>query len=1099
MIEEKYINMVIDQVDIKTVVEDLCNVTFTKRGVRYWCCCPFHEEDTPSFCVRPDQGTWHCFGSCNEGGNVIGFVMKKEGLPFPLAVKKLLKDYLHTDLKDVEVQESPEEVERRKKRESMLVVNDYACRFFREELLKDNAEAKAALGYATRRWGREYCDERLLGYAPNSWDTFVEWANAKALDLDLMVELGLLRKSEKSGKLYSFFRNRLMIPIRDRYNNITGWTARTLDEKEDRKYLNSCESDIYKKDQSVFGIAVAAKQARIEEKLYLVEGGPDVMKLQSVGVLNVVASLGGAWTKNQLEQLRRFNATLCFIPDSDNDKPEGKRPGELNVLKNGRLAIENGFTVTVKEIPNDTNKKMDPDSYIDSRERLLGMKEEEFILWMARKRWNDEASIEDRLALVNEICDMLVGISDENIQNAYLGKLWSKYGNRTEWIGALKSAKRRKLESVSHRNNKNGDIDMLRQFGFLERWGCYYGTDKNGHDVQWSNFTMKPLFHIKDDIRPVRLFEIDNDDEETPKEIIELDMEVFTSAKSLRKKLLGIGNYTWLADDNALIQLQRYLAKVTDTAIEIKQLGWQRQGFFCFCNGAQEDGQWQGVDRMGIVRLKAGKFYLPAMSQLYKDSTELFANERKFRHQTYSNFSLKEYFSKIVAVFGDNGKVGLCFYMATLFRDIVKPRARFFPLLNIFGPKGSGKTELAETLMTFFSTDNEPPNIETASVPSLADTVASVSNALVHLDEYKNGIDIKKIEWLKDIWGGIGRSRMNMDKDKKREQARVDSGVVITGQEMPTADIALFTRLIYLTYDRQHHTREERDRFSDLLRMRLMGATHITLEILRHRDSFEASFGNSWIKAEADVEYALKGEEITDRIERNWLVPLAALLSLKNVLDIPLDYSDVLRICVDGIRRQNKLCASADEVSGFWNIISSAQQKGILMCDQDYIIKTKTELSTNMSETKIEWEAPKQVLLIRKNIMLATYRQLGRQMDEHLLPSESILHYLQISPEYLGISKVPYRFRKFNANGQPMQEQIIENGSVKGFKTIYNQDRPLCFDYEMLSQKFGIILGSYIESVDNADSNSGQKEARQQEMDFDGDTDTSDYTDGKPF
>ena len=100
----------------------------------------------------------------------------------------------------------------------------------------------------------------------------------------------------------------------------------------------------------MFGIAVAAKQARIEEKLFLVEGGPDVMKLQSVGVLNVVASLGGAWTKNQLEQLRRFNATLCFIPDSDNDKPEGKRPGELNVLKNGRLAIENGFTVTVKVV-----------------------------------------------------------------------------------------------------------------------------------------------------------------------------------------------------------------------------------------------------------------------------------------------------------------------------------------------------------------------------------------------------------------------------------------------------------------------------------------------------------------------------------------------------------------------------------------------------------------------------------------------------------------------------------------------------------------------------------------------------------------------------
>ena len=94
-------------------------------------------------------------------------------------------------------------------------------------------------------------------------------------------------------------------------------------------------------------------------------------------------------------------------------------------------------------------------------------------------------------------------------------------------------------------------------------------------------------------------------------------------------------------------------------------------------------------------------------------------------------------------------------------------------MLNIFGPKGSDKTELAETLMSFFMTGNEPQNIETSTLPALADCMAGVSNALVHIYEYKNGIDIKKAEWLKDLWGAIGRSRMNMDKDKKREQARV--------------------------------------------------------------------------------------------------------------------------------------------------------------------------------------------------------------------------------------------------------------------------------------------------------------------------------------
>lgn len=1062
MIEQKYIDMILDRVDIEDVVSRYVNGELKRRGTRLWACCPFHKEDTPSFCVQPAKNTWHCFGSCSEGGNVIGFIMKAENLPFPLAVKKLLKDELHIDIKESGMQSSPEEEAKQKKKETMFIYNDYLCRFFEEQINEKTPEAKAAKSYMLRRWDKDYCREMRIGYAPDSWDKLVTWASSHSLELDILEEMGVLRKSEKTGNLYSFFRNRLMIPIRDKYSHITGFTARTLDDKEDRKYMNSSESDIYRKDVSVFGIDTAAKKARQEEKLYLVEGGPDVMKLQSIGILNTVASLGGAWTDNQFEQLRRFNATLCFIPDSDIPKRGEKiGAGFKNVIKNGAKAMQLGFTVSVREIPNETGKKLDPDSYITDTAVFATLMEEEFLVWRAKQEWDNEATTEDRLKLINELCDLIVYINDETTQTAYLTKLINTYQHKAEWNMAFKAAKRRRLEVQSRKNRINGDIDMLRQFGFIEKHHCYYGTNKDGAEIQWSNFTLKPLFHIKDDIRPVRLFEVNNDDPDDKAEIIELDMEVFTSAKNLRKKLLGIGNYTWLANEEALIQLQRYLAKVTETAVEIKQLGWQKQGFYCFCNGAQEDGQWFPVDKMGIVRLKAGKFYLPAMSQLYRDSTELFANERRFRHLNYSSISLNEYFSKIVDVFGDNAKIGLCFYLATLFRDIIKPKARFFPLLNIFGPKGSGKTQLAETLMTFFQNDSEPQNIETATVPALADAVASVSNALIHLDEYKNGIDIKKIEWLKDLWGGIGRSRMNMDKDKKREQARVDSGVIITGQEMPTADIALFTRLIYMTYDKQHHTQQEREKYNDLLHFRLMGATHITLEVLKHREKFEASFGGAWKKAEADVEFRLKGKEILDRIEYNWLVPLSAYLSLDGVIDIPFSYDDILDLCVKGIIRQNEMCASTDEVSGFWNIISSAQQKGIFVYGQDYFIKIKDTLKTNKQKTAFEFETPRQILMIRKNIMLATYRQLGRQMDERLLPTESILHYLMISPEYLGTATNPERFKKFNPNGRPVEEPIMDGDTIKGWKTIWHQDRPLCFDYKQVSEKFGIILDSY--------------------------------------
>lgn len=1063
MIEQKYIDMVLDRVSIEDVASRYTRGSLTRRSGRLWACCPFHAEKTASFCVQPEKGTWHCFGSCGEGGNVIGLVMKAEGLPYPLAVKKLLKEELNMDLPDRATQRTKEEQQQDKRRETMYIYNEYLCRWFEEQLGADTPEAKAAKGYMQSRWNKEYCQEMRIGYAPDSWDAMVAWAQKSSLDTDILAQMGVLRKSEKTGRYFAFYRNRLMIPIRDRYSRITGWTARTLSDTEDRKYLNSSESEIYHKTESVFGLDGAARMARQKEKVYLVEGGPDVMKLQSLGILNTVASLGGAWTEKQFEQLRRLNATLCFIPDSDNDKADP--PGVKNVLKNGSLAMRLGFTVSVREIPNETTKKMDPDSYVTDKGKFGQMKEEEFLVWACRHRWKDGATTEERLALINELCDLLAAISDEATQEAYLSQLATKYGRKGEWSQALKGAKRRRIEEQG-KKAKGGDIDMLRQFGFTERSHCYWGVTKDGKEVQWSNFTLRPLFHIKDDIRPVRLFEIDNDDREQRKEIIELDMEVFTSAKNLRKKLLGIGNYTWLAGEEQLIQMQRYLAKVTETASEVKQLGWQKAGFYCFSNGATEGGQWHDVDEMGIVRLKAGKYYLPAMSKIYRDSQELFTNERKFRHQTYTNITLRDYFSKIAQVFGDNGRVGLMFYVATLFRDIVKARARFFPLLNIFGPKGSGKTELAETLMTFFMTDNEPPSIGTSTIPALSDLVASVSNALVHIDEYKNGIDVKKIEWLKDLWGSIGRARMNMDKDKKREQARVDSGVILTGQEMPTADIALFTRLIYLTYDRQHHTKAERELFADLMKDRMRGATHITLELLRHRDAFEASFGQAWKKAKLDVEHELAGREIMDRIEGNWIVPLAAYLAIEHVAELPFTYQELLRICVAGIIRQDEMSSRTDEVSNFWNIISSAQQKGIFLFGQDYVIKTRSQLRTNKSKDPLSWEEPRRILMIRKNIMMATYRQLGRQMDERLLPSESMLHYLQISTEYLGSTTTPERFRKFGANGQPMQEAIMEGNEVKGWRTVWHQDRPLCFDYYQLAEKYGIMLDSITEGAD---------------------------------
>ena len=687
---------------------------------------------------------------------------------------------------------------------------------------------------------------------------------------------------------------------------------------------------------------------------------------------------------------------------------------------------------------------------------------------------SSNGTTEEKQKAIEETCELLLCIKDEAIQERYITALARIDGNKTIWRQALNTAMKKRQKQLSEKNNE-GDIDMLRSFGFTVQHGCYYGYNQKGEEKQWSNFTLKPLFHVKDDIHPIRLFEICNSDGQ--KEIIELNMEEFTSSKKLRQKLVGIGNYTWLADDSSQIQLMRYLAKVSETAVEIKQLGWQQQGFYCFCNGALEDGVWHPVDDKGIVRLEKRNYYLPAMSQIYKDSTELYSNERKFRHQTYSNISLHDYFSKIVDVFGDNAVISLCFYMATLFKDVYKQKSPSFPILNIFGPKGSGKTELAETMMAFFVVGNEPQNIETATIPALADAVASVSNALVHIDEYKNGIDTKKIEWLKDLWACIGRSRMNMDKDKKREQARVDSGIILTGQEMPTADIALFTRLIFLAYDRDHHNQQERERFAELMQLRMYGATHITIQLVSLRDKFTERFELAWEKAKTDVTLHPKwNPELKDRIENNWLVPLSAYLALQGSIEFPFTYNHLLDLCMDGLIRQNKLCNRSDEVSNFWSLISCAQQKGELINEKDYLIKSKSRLKTNKMRDGYEFGEPRQILMLRKNTAFNVYQKIGREMNISTLSNESIEYYLQISPEYLGVATSAERFKRINSNGQPVQNYVLEGGKPK-CKIITEQDRPLCFCYTDVCEHYGINLSTFLsDSLDDEPTETKQEE-----------------------
>jgi DNA primase catalytic core len=1061
-IDQKYKDMVLDRVDLETVVSGY-GIELKRRGHRSWACCPFHKENTASFCVDTSKNLWYCHGSCHEGGNVIDFVMKMDSISYPLAIKKLLKEELNVELKDSEMLQTPEEEARQKHREALFAINEALARWLHEQLHADTPEARAAWDYARSRWNEVYCEEQLMGYAPSDGKAIAQWAEQKGWSTDLLQELGVLKVNEKWHTLYSMYRDRVMIPIRDRYSRITGFTARKMDEEKDGpKYMNSTGSEIYDKSRSVFGIDQALREARRQERLFLVEGGPDVMKLQSVGLLNTIAPLGGSWTDEQFQLLRDYRLgsfTLCFIPDSDPPKP-GERlgAGDQNVIKAGQMAMRKGFTVAVREIPNDTGKKIDPDSFTEKPEDVMGLPEKEFLIWLMEKTFDREGTTEEKQKVVRQVCNLLLEVKDEGVLEGYLNRLARIDGTKQMWRQALSQSRSERQKQQSEAHKKDG-IDMLRQFGFMERHHAYYGLTKEGEEVEWSNFTLKPLFHIKDDMTPVRLFEICNNEEGSRGEIVSLDMDTITSSKSLRKRLVGMGNYNWKVGDEQLIKLLGYLLKVTETAVEVKQLGWQRQGFYAFCNGALDSDGWHYVDRMGIVRLQCGNYYLPAMAEQNRPVWDvLYSQERKFRLLQDSKATPHDYMQKVMEVFGQKSCITLAFYVASLFADIIRGRGIKIPILNLFGPPGSGKTELASTLMAFFQTDYEPTNIE-STIPAMEELVGSVSNALVHIDEYKNSIKENKSQWLKDLWNAVGRIKKSVDLGK-RVQGRVDSCVILTGQEMPTVDFALFTRLLYLPWDRNKFSEEERARFQQLMHLKMMGATHITLEILKHRDKFEAQLGQAWKKAGEDLKYHLFGVQLAvDRLRTNWQVPLAAYLATSDAVDWPFTYETLLGHCIEGLKRQNELCSSVDELSGFWKLIAAAVQRGLLVREKDYRIEHTSSVRTTKSREPRTFMQAKAVLMLRKAIAFSTYRTLGKQEDLKVLPEDSMEHYLAIAPEYYGQSKAPVRFRRILPNGQPAREEILrDDGTSGGFRQLYDQDRPMLFDYELVSAKYGIIL-----------------------------------------
>ena len=1033
MIRQEIIDTILDRTDIVQVIAQ--HVQLKKSGIRYVGCCPFHQEKTPSFYVFPHTGTFKCFG-CGEGGDAIHFIEKAENKTFVEAVRTLAQK---ANVQIEEQEESVEEKQKRMHREALWITNKQVADFYRKQFL----DSKEAQEYAYRRWGKDYCTMQEIGYAPKDGHA-MQQLPVKA---EFLKELGLLNRGG-----YDFYQNRVVIQIHDRFGHVIGFTARCMDDQQP-KYLNSSESDIFHKSYVLFGIEDAWKTAAKQDKMFLVEGAPDCMRLQSIGIHNTVAALGSAWNDSHFLTIKRVTNKVCFLPDADPPKKgETHGHGVQVVMEAGTQAMEYGLTVSVKEIPDtEENIKQDPDSFFKNTNIFNATEEVDFILWMADKLFPHTTTTEEQREAIKEIAYLLSLIDDETGVSMYIGKLTKYYQGKRLWLKAV-DEERKKREQETKTTKDKEENDLNRKYGFYVDHGCYMSITEKGSVYEWSNFTMVPLFHIKDTTNPKRLYKIKN--AMNQEEILELKQEDLIALAKFKQKIEGLGNFIWKGTEKELTKLKSYLYEKTETATEITQMGWQRAGFYAFGNGVFYDDLFIKTDDYGIVRLKdKGNYYLPSCSTIYKSDTKLFTFEKQFVHLNLSSVTLKEFTDQLFKVYGDNGRVGFCFYLATLFRDVVTTTSanHWFPILNLFGPKGSGKSELGHTLLSLFTISYTAPNIQNSTPSALNDTVAQSANALAHIDEYKNDIDPKMIEFLKGLWDGTGRTRMNMDLDKKKETTAVDSGIILSGQEMPTSDIALFSRLIFLQFPRSEFSDLEKQNYKKLLEMRSLGLTHLTLEVLKQRKHFEQAWSTAFHETQTIVANALGREKGEDRIMNNWCVPLAALRVLQGIIPT-LTYDDMLRVTIEGIKKQNGECKTNGELGTFWYVVQYLASEGDLIEGGDFFIRFYSKFKTDIINAI--WQSERPVLFLQKSRIFSLYRKEGRQANEKVLPTDALKYYLQNSKAYLGEKVARFDVYKKGI----LQYDHAKMGANNSAPKLTTTQRAYCFDYALLCETFGISL-----------------------------------------
>lgn len=966
-----------------------------KSGASFKAKSPFREEKSPSFTVSPSKGCWKCFSTGKGGANAISFVMQKFSMTYPEAVKELASSFgiaveFDDSARSKEYQEKAERIK------TLTEVNQAALEFFTSE------ENLRLIPVDKMRAKPETYQKFALGYAPDSWDALLKHLIAKGFSEELVIKAGLAKKNEK-GKVFDFFRGRIMFPIFTDSGKLIGFSGRNILEapagKTIPKILNTPETEAYSKGNSLLGIHLAKQSMREMGFAVKVEGNFDVTSLHEIGFENTIAPLGTAFTVDQMDLIRKFCDTIMLFVDND-------KAGLASIRKDTIACLENNLKVYLF-IPNEEG--MDPDDLVRSVQpseykqlkREIIDRKMDAVEYLVNQIYSEARTTIEKNNAEIQAAEILAVIPDAQLRNSYVKLFAKEYKLERKTVEekvkiniAAKAAQNEEEVDgfVLPRHLSKDEIQDFSEFGFYKeedpkKIGYYFPRGNSFKDFERvTNFIIKPVFQVGSKDDSDRIIEIQNPHKKT---IIEIKNKQWLSLQGFREAVANHGNF-WFK--GSAFQHQNFYIKYMSKFLycqPLTTLGWQPDNkFYAFADGIAYDKNFKRIDDYGLIEKNGEKYFLPAFSKIntvFKNDQDDYVADRYLKYNFNEEVNYNLWSKQIQKVYGNNGVITSLYMIACCFRDVIYQSTNVFPLLFFVGQPQTGKSTCARSLSRVFCFNQPEFNLNSGTVNGFQRRISRVRNSFVWLDEYTNDLDDKRFQALKSLFDGVGAEKAIMSNDNRTKQVLINSGAGISGQHYPTRDensLLLRTVLLEFTKKQEEFTQAEVDEYNILNAWQKKGLSNLIMEVISWRDYFEDQWQSEFDEVSRKMKIELAAISYEGRTLQSLSILLTVLKIMGSKIDIPMDYPETFELCKEWIINQSSIASDTNILNSFWKMLEFLSFDGILKNNEDYKVACVSSLKIRGKDDKdtiVEFPQNKNVLFIRFSRVYSKYAEHHRK------------------------------------------------------------------------------------------------------------------------